>query len=162
MLCNIWSGIVLFRKWTISFSVFLSSFRGEKKIKHSHDECSRQMLLMFILISEKYDLSIISQKCILYILLVLKTLHSEFLCAKSSNGFSNGSRKGNFYMVVKGMTVLFYKGSSIWHHWIILKVNPAFKEGKLSVSFIRMFTPLRLTNWANWKCFPNSWGSSEN
>lgn len=114
------------------------------------------MLLMFILISEKYDLSIISQKCILYSLLVLKTLHSEFLCAKSgllmnlfSNGFSNESRKGNFYLIVKVVTMIFYKGSSIWHHWIILRVNPAFKEGKLSVSFIKMFTLLRLTHWVN-------------
>lgn len=125
-------------------------------MEHSHDECSRQMLLMFILISEKYDLSIISQKCILYSLLVLKTLHSEFLCAKSgflmnlfSNGFSNKSRKGNFYLIVKAGTVMFYKGSSIWHHWIILRVNPAFKEEKLSVSFIKMFTPLRVTHWVN-------------
>lgn len=98
-------------------------------------------------------MSITSQKCVLYSLLVLKTLHSEFLYAKSrflmnlfSNDFSNESRKGKFYLVVKGVTVLFYKGSSIWHHWIIMKVNPAFKEGKLSVSFIKMFTPLRLTN----------------
>lgn len=120
-------------------------------MEHSHDECSRQMLLMFILISEKYDLSI-SQKCILCSLLVLKTLHSEFLCAKSGllmNLFSNESRKGNFYLIVKVVTMMFYKGSSIWHHWIILRVNPAFKEGKLSVSFIKMFTLLRLTHWVN-------------
>lgn len=125
-------------------------------MEHSHYECSRQILLMFILISEKFDLSIISQKCILYNLLVLKTLHSEFLRAKSgflmnlfSNSFSNESRKGNFYLIVKVVTMMFYKGSSIWHHRIILRVNPTFKEGKLSVSFIKMFTPLRVTHWVN-------------
>lgn len=46
-------------------------------MEHSRDDCSRKMLLMFVLISGKYDFSLISQKCVLYSLSILKTLHSE-------------------------------------------------------------------------------------
>lgn len=46
-------------------------------MEYSHEDCSRKMFLMFVLISGKCDLSLIFQKCILYSLSVLKTLHSE-------------------------------------------------------------------------------------
>lgn len=61
--CVIWDLGLWFKKKMLSY--FLFSFlilEGEKKMAYNHDNCSRKMLLIFVFISGKYDLSFISQK----------------------------------------------------------------------------------------------------
>lgn len=62
----IWD-FAFFLKNAIPFSIFLSSFRGEKKMEYSHDSCLRKTLLLFVFISGKFDLSTIyfSEMCLI-------------------------------------------------------------------------------------------------